>query len=57
MYEIGAESGRHYSVNVPLKEGIDDQSKYMCMYIRDKIVLHVLKVISSLKLSIIYMMY
>lgn len=57
MYEIGAESGRHYSVNVPLKEGIDDQSKYVCMYIRDKIVLHVLKVISSLKLSIIYMMY
>lgn len=27
MYEIGAESGRHYSVNVPLKEGIDDQSE------------------------------
>lgn len=26
MYEIGAESGRHYSVNVPLKEGIDDQT-------------------------------
>ena len=26
MYEIGAESGRHYSINVPLKEGIDDQS-------------------------------
>ncbi|XP_026333194.1 histone deacetylase 3 isoform X1 [Hyposmocoma kahamanoa] len=26
MYEIGAESGRYYSVNVPLKEGIDDQS-------------------------------
>lgn len=24
MYEIGAESGRYYSVNVPLKEGIDD---------------------------------
>lgn len=34
MYEIGAESGRHYSVNVPLKEGIDDQSKYVYMYIR-----------------------
>ncbi|KAL1122502.1 hypothetical protein AAG570_002833 [Ranatra chinensis] len=28
MYEIGAESGRYYSVNVPLKEGIDDQSYY-----------------------------
>lgn len=26
MYEIGAESGRYYSVNVPLKEGIDDAS-------------------------------
>ncbi|CAB3219866.1 unnamed protein product [Arctia plantaginis] len=26
MYEIGSESGRYYSVNVPLKEGIDDQS-------------------------------
>lgn len=28
MYEIGAESGRYYSVNVPLKEGIDDASYY-----------------------------
>lgn len=26
MYEIGAECGRYYSVNIPLKEGIDDQS-------------------------------
>lgn len=25
MYEIGAGAGRYYSVNVPLKEGIDDQ--------------------------------
>jgi acetoin utilization deacetylase AcuC-like enzyme len=24
MYEVGAESGRYYSLNVPLKEGIDD---------------------------------
>lgn len=24
MYEIGAENGRYYSLNVPLKEGIDD---------------------------------
>ena len=24
MYEIGAGSGRYYSINVPLKEGIDD---------------------------------
>ncbi|XP_023213907.1 histone deacetylase 3-like, partial [Centruroides sculpturatus] len=28
MYEIGAETGRYYSVNVPLKEGIDDQSYF-----------------------------
>ncbi|XP_055313118.1 histone deacetylase 3 [Sitodiplosis mosellana] len=28
MYEIGAETGRYYSVNVPLKEGIDDLSYY-----------------------------
>lgn len=28
MYEIGAESGRYYSVNVPLKEGIDDLSYF-----------------------------
>lgn len=26
MFEIGHESGRYYSVNVPLKEGIDDAS-------------------------------
>jgi len=26
MYEIGAEGGRYYSLNVPLKEGIDDLS-------------------------------
>lgn len=38
MYEIGAESGRHYSVNVPLKEGIDDQSKYVYMSIRGCII-------------------
>ncbi len=25
MYELGSESGKFYSVNVPLKEGIDDQ--------------------------------
>ena len=28
MYELGADSGKNYSVNVPLKEGMDDQSKY-----------------------------
>lgn len=26
MYEVGAESGRYYSLNVPLKEGIDDHN-------------------------------
>ncbi|KAK2158305.1 hypothetical protein LSH36_173g05060 [Paralvinella palmiformis] len=25
MYEMGAESGKYYSVNVPLREGIDDE--------------------------------
>ena len=36
MYEIGADSGRHYSVNVPLKEGIDDdcQCFYTCKHRR-----------------------
>jgi len=24
MYEIGAETGRYYSINVPLREGITD---------------------------------
>ncbi|KAG8198832.1 hypothetical protein JTE90_007134 [Oedothorax gibbosus] len=28
MYEIGAENGRYYTVNVPLKEGIDDNSYF-----------------------------
>ncbi|KAG1696962.1 Histone deacetylase 3 [Nymphon striatum] len=27
MYEIGADCGKYYSVNVPLREGIDDTSK------------------------------
>ena len=27
MYEIGAEKGKFYSLNVPLKDGIDDQSE------------------------------
>lgn len=26
MYELGADTGKYYSVNVPLREGIDDQS-------------------------------
>lgn len=28
MYEIGIDSGRYYSINVPLKEGIDDQNYF-----------------------------
>ena len=36
MYEVGAECGRYYSVNVPLKEGIDDQSKISSLFcVRD----------------------
>lgn len=27
MYEVGAESGRYYCLNVPLRDGIDDQSR------------------------------
>ena len=27
MYEVGAEKGKYYSLNVPLRDGIDDQSK------------------------------
>ena len=29
MYEIGAETGRYYSINVPLREGITDDGKMM----------------------------
>ncbi|KAL4236523.1 Histone deacetylase 3 [Mactra antiquata] len=31
MYELGAECGRYYSVNVPLREGMDDQM-YMSVF-------------------------
>ena len=27
MYELGAEKGKYYSLNVPLKDGIDDHSE------------------------------
>jgi hypothetical protein len=27
MYEIGAETGRYYSINVPLREGITDDGE------------------------------
>lgn len=43
MYEVGAESGRYYCLNVPLRDGIDDQSEltsctkfiidYYCYYV------------------------
>lgn len=29
MYEIGAETGRYYSINVPLREGITDDGEYI----------------------------
>lgn len=32
MYEIGSDKGKYYSLNVPLKDGIDDQSKYILLY-------------------------
>ena len=32
MYEIGAEKGKYYSVNVPLEDGIDDQSKTLHLH-------------------------
>ena len=31
MYEMGAEAGKHFSVNVPLREGIDDES-YLSLF-------------------------
>jgi histone deacetylase 3 len=27
MYDVGVDQGRYYSVNVPLREGMDDESK------------------------------
>lgn len=27
MYEVGIEKGKYYSLNVPLKDGIDDHSR------------------------------
>ena len=34
MYEIGSETGRYYSVNVPFKEGMDDMSYEQVRQIR-----------------------
>ncbi len=31
MYEVGSEKGKYYSLNVPLKDGIDDQSQLNIM--------------------------
>ena len=30
MFEVGADAGKYYSVNVPLKEGIDDTTYHSC---------------------------
>lgn len=35
MYEVGAESGRYYCLNVPLRDGIDDQSEYRALQFKD----------------------
>jgi len=44
MYEIGADLGRYYSVNVPLKEGIDDFSySQVCKKIKIKIITFISK--------------
>lgn len=34
MYEVGAESGRYYCLNVPLRDGIDDQSEYRALKLK-----------------------
>lgn len=39
MYEVGAESGRYYCLNVPLRDGIDDQSELRTVPSRDRSVL------------------
>lgn len=33
MYEIGAETGRYYSINVPLREGITDDGTFIEKFI------------------------
>ena len=32
MYENGVDNGRYYSVNVPLRDGIDDHGKFNTVY-------------------------
>ena len=29
MFELGVENGRYYSLNVPLRDGIDDQGWFL----------------------------
>lgn len=29
MYDVGQDSGRYYAVNVPMKEGMDDESIFI----------------------------
>lgn len=37
MFETGADAGRFYSINVPLKEGIDDTSYHSCFIVSQSI--------------------
>ena len=42
MFEVGSEKGKYYSLNVPLKDGIDDHSMLYCdPFIRPSICLSV----------------
>lgn len=39
MYDVGQDTGRYYSVNVPMKEGMDDESMCrLCPYLHFLIV-------------------
>jgi len=40
MYELGADIGKYYSVNVPLREGIDDHGKLCQSCIRYSFYVH-----------------
>ena len=33
MYEVGVGTGKYYSVNVPLRNGIDDEGMYIYIYV------------------------
>lgn len=51
MYEIGADKGKYYSINVPLKDGIDDQSErrvLVCskpLFISTKVIVTCMKIV------------